>query len=252
MNLAAHDGLFATGLDPSDYDLPHPRIHLRVILLVRQVFVEAFAVLRARCATASTPPLASWLEDQITVALRGIIENDFRQKGVAVPGFNKQTFEAVNRQTEVVTHDLKSFGKKPDMLFRLRGDDEPARILSTEDGLFVECKPVDAAHPAGGDYCDAGMIRFVSGNYAWAMQDALMVGYVRDQRTIQRHLCAAIKTRPDLCVIQTASPVPDACAAAVSETEALHVSIHRRPFQWIGNKGPACAIHVYHSWHQAN
>ncbi len=158
----------------------------------------------------------------------------------------------MNRQTEVETYDLKSFGKKPDMLFRLRSDDEPARVLSTQDGLFVECKPVDARHPAGGDYCDAGLIRFVAGAYAWAMQDALMVGYVRDQRTIQKHLCAAIETRPELCVIEAAASLPDAGAAAGPETEALYVSIHRRPFPWIGDKGPACPIEVYHSWLQAN
>ncbi len=251
MNLASHDGLFATGLDPSDYDLPHPRIDLRVILLVRQVFIEAFAVLRTRCAAQKTP-LAAWKEDEVTVAVRGIIENDFRQKGTAVHGFDKRRFETVNRQTEVETYDLKSFGKKPDMLFRLRSDEESPRILSTQDGLFVECKPVDAAHPAGGDYCDAGLIRFVEGTYAWAMQDALMVGYVRDQRTIKNHLRPAIASRPALCATTNALPVNDPAAAPTALTEALHASVHRRPFSWIAQKGPACPITMYHSWHQAN
>lgn len=251
MNLASHDGVFATGLDPSDFDLPHPRIDLRVILLVRQVFIEAFAVLRARCATAQTPPLAKWKEDEVTVALRGIIENDFRQKGTVVFGFDKRRFETVNRQIEVETFDLKSFAKKPDMLFRLRSDEEPLRIISTQDGLFVECKPVDAAHPAGGAYCDEGLIRFVEGTYAWAMQDALMVGYVRDGRTITGHLHPAIAARPILCAVNNVAALNDPAAASIAEAEALQASVHQRVFQWIASKGQACPITVYHSWHQA-
>ena len=93
------------------------------------------------------------------------------------------------------------------MLFRLRGDDDTARVISTQNGLFVECKPVDAAHPPGGDYCDAGLIRFVNGDYAWAMQESLMVGYVRDGRTIKSHLHPAIATRAMLCTDQNATPV---------------------------------------------
>lgn len=251
MNLAAHDGLFATGLDPSDYDLPHPRIHPRVILLVRLVFIEAFALLRTRCAAKKTS-LATWKEDEVTVALRGIIENVFRQKGTVVPGFDKRRFETVNRQTEVETYDLKSFGKKPDMLFRLHSDEESPRIISTQDGLFVECKPVDAAHPSGGAYCDEGLIRFVEGTYAWAMQEALMVGYVRGQRTIGKHLSKAIAERTSLKTTQAPVPVFVEDAPAETETDALHASVHLRGFPWCGGKGPSGPITVYHSWHQAN
>lgn len=249
MNFAAHDGLFATGLDPSAYDLPHPPINFRVILLIRKIFVEAFAVLRARCAAAQTP-LASWREDDITIALRGIIENDFRQSGTAVPGFNRRSFETVNRQTKVENYSLTFVAKEPDMLFRLLGDEDPARIISSQNGLFVECKPVDAGHPAGGDYCDAGLLRFVKGDYAWAMQESLMVGYIRDGRTIAKNLRPAIDARPALCTTQNATALPQH-APADADTEALHVSEHRRPFPWCGNKGPACPTKVYHSWHQA-
>lgn len=250
MNFAAHDGLFATGLDPSAYDLPHPPIDFRVILLVRKVFVEAFALLRARCAEKQTP-LAAWREDDITIALHAIIENDFRQKGRAVSGFNRRTFETVYRQTRVVNYSLTLVAKEPDMLFRMRGEEEPARVLSSQNALFVECKPVDATHPAGTDYCDAGLHRFVRGDYAWAMQEALMVAYVRGNRTIAKNLTKAIAERPELCAVPPlATHATHAPADAV--TEALHASTHKRPFPWAGAKGPACPIKVYHSWHQAN
>jgi len=43
---------------------------------------------------------------------------------------------------------------------------------------------VQSGRAAGGHYCDKGIIRFVRGDYAWAMRDALMVGYVTEGYSI--------------------------------------------------------------------
>jgi hypothetical protein len=50
-------------------------------------------------------------------------------------------------------------------------------VRRSQDGIFIECKPVDAAHSLLTDYCEAGIVRFIVGDYAWAMTEALMVGY---------------------------------------------------------------------------
>ena len=244
---ARDDSLLALGVPPEDYHLPHPTIELPIILIVRQALIEAFARLRARCHAAGRD-LSDDRENDVTRMLLNILENDLRQKG-SVPGFNKTLFEEVSRQREVENYNFTRMEKRPDMLFKLRCDEESAPVLSTQHALFVECKPVDRDHPAGGDYCDAGLQRFVDGDYAWAMREALMIAYVRDGRSISTHLKPAMKDRTKLATIQSPAPIPGAAAQADSVTEALHSSTHRRPFSWPDGKGQACEITVYHSWH---
>lgn len=241
------DSLFALGLPPDDYHLPHPKIELPVILIVRRALIEAFTLLRERCA-ASGPALATCKEDDITRALLGILENDLRQKGT-VPGFDKTLFEEVTRQREVENYNFTKTQKKPDMVFKLRADEESPPVLSTQHALFVECKPVDAAHPAGSDYCDSGLQRFVDGDYAWAMQDALMIGYVRNGRTIALHLVPAMRIRPRLNVVTLPAQLSEADAAKDPHTEVLHQTVHFRRFPWPAGKGQVSDITIHHSWH---
>lgn len=92
--------------------------------------------------------------------------------------------EILELQTPVREGNLRNWnGSKldcqPDLTFR------PTRKLlnsnnAVAEGVFVECKPIDLAHPVGSEYCKKGLNRFVIGDYAWAVDRALMVGYVRN------------------------------------------------------------------------
>jgi len=148
--------------------------------------LRAFELLRAQQFN-----LAAANEDQVTAALRSTIESNLRQSG-EVPGFDKRTFETVIRQGQWANYDGKSLTKAPDLFCKLRDDEtEPRSVLSEHDGLFIEAKPVDATHAAGSRYCDDGLIRFVRGDYAWAMQEAMMLAYARNDRTIERFSVAS-------------------------------------------------------------
>ncbi len=81
----------------------------------------------------------------------------------------------------------------PDLVFFLNRDSLP--ILVSHDALAVECKPVDENHPVGEFYCEKGLKRFVIGDYAWPMQEAMMVGYVRDDRCIAMNLVPAMTAK---------------------------------------------------------
>ncbi len=240
------DGLFTTGVTPDSYRLPHPKLGLPVVLLIRRVLLYAFEVLRERGFR-----FAEMHENAITETLRALIENDLRQNG-QVKGFNRKTYETVVRQGEVSNYDFTKKGKSPDLCFKLRdGNEEPRPVLSEHDALFVECKPIDKTHYAGREYCDKGLCRFVDGDYAWAMEEGLMLGYARD-RTIVKHLLPAIQSRLErLQVVELPKPIarPDTRAPAA---EALRVSRHRRGFPWVDDKGPATDILVYHSWHNCD
>ena len=240
-------GFFTLGVSPDRYQLPHRRLGLPMILLIRRVLCRAFEILRERGIN-----MAAAKEDDLTAALRSVIENDLRQSG-SVSGFNRQTYESVIRQGQVANFDGTRRAKTPDLCFKLRDDDlEPRLVLSEFDALFVECKPVDATHPVGSKYCDDGLNRFVNGDYAWAMQEGMMLAYSRDGRTIADHLVPTMSDTSrmkSLATTQLPQPSRASKAAANSHAEAVHISKHDRSFAWPDGKGIATEITVYHVWH---
>lgn len=250
MSSADTSGFFTLGVPPERYHLPHPRLGLPVILLIRRVLLRGFELLREQNYN-----LAAATEDQVTAALRSTIENSLRQSG-EVSGFNKRRFETVIRQGQWANYDGTRLTKTPDLFFKLRDDEsEPRPVLSEFDGLFIEAKPVDSTHPVGSKYCDDGLIRFVRGDYAWAMQEAMMLAYARDGRTISGHLIPEM-TKADRITSLATVQLPEACcasgAAACSEAEAVHITQHRRNFPWPDGKGPATDITVHHLWHRCS
>ncbi|WP_145952388.1 hypothetical protein [Paludisphaera borealis] len=243
-------GFFTLGVPPERYRLPHRRIDLPVILLVRRVLHRALIRLRKIGFN-----LCDASEDQVTAALLDVIENDFRRTG-CIPGFNTKVYESVVRQTQVANYDRTKIGKAPDLCFRLQPDDQEEYWgLSIYDALFVECKPVDKTHSAGGDYCDKGLVRFIEGDYAWAMQDAMMVAYARHDRSVVGHLLPAMKEADRITTLAT-ERMPQLLKPInkhkLEGTEPIYVSLHRRAFDWPDGKGKATNITVYHLWFDCN
>lgn len=247
MSAARTAGFFTLGVPPERYHLPHPRLGLPVILLIRRVLIRALELLREqqfRLADAS--------EDEVTAALLSTVENHLRQAG-DVAGFNKRTYEPVVRQSQCANFNGSALTKTPDMCFKLRHDDcEPRPVIPEFDALFVECKPVDAKHPVGSKYCDDGLIRFVRGDYAWAMQEGMMLAFTRDGRTIAKHLIPSMSETARMKALQTLDLPKAATSSAASPTdtaEAVHISRHKRSFPWLHRKGQATDITIYHLWH---
>ncbi len=250
MSLPVATGLFTIGVKPENFHLPHPRLGLPVILFIRRILLRAFAELRK-----DGFPFATASEDEITAALRGVIENNFRQTG-CVPGFNCHTYDLVGRQGQVYNYNFTRPTKTPDLCFKLRHDEEESRAVVSEfDALFIECKPVDSTHAAGSKYCDQGLIRFVEGSYAWAMEEGMMLGYARHGRTIAKNLLPDMLATERHAALKTTSlpqTLSHPTATAVAQAEALHVSRHQRGFPWIYGKGPATDILIYHTWHDCS
>ncbi len=247
MSTTGKAGFFTLGVPPDAYHLPHPRLGLPVILVIRRVLLRAFEIIRQEL-----PGIASTGEDDVTAALRSIIENRLRKTG-DVAGFNGRSFEMVGRQSQFANFDGTRIGKEPDLYFKLRDDDGGrGNVLSEFDALFVECKPVDATHAAGGRYCDDGLIRFIKGDYGWAMQEGMMLAYARNGRTIAKHLIPAMSQPIRMSSLQTidlpAAP-NNSIAAPTTMAESIHISRHRRPFPWMDGKGLASDITIYHLWH---
>lgn len=216
-----------------EFTLPHPPIPQRTILLLCKVIRRAWELI------AETPPTGFILhaekEDTVTQMLVEIIENRLRKNG-DVDGFDSARFGRVVREPKITNYDKKHPDKMPDIFFDLKREKAP--VLSDQDGLFVECKPIDGDHPLFSYYCQKGLIRFVNGDYAWAMQDALMVGYVTGHYSYEK--LASVLNKNESTNLKTndhSEIVP-----------SIYRSNHDREFEWQGNSGHACQISVSHLW----
>ncbi len=147
-------------------------------------------------------------------------------------------FGRVIRDPKITNFDKTHPDKMPDIFFDLRRERLP--IISDQDGLFVECKPVDVKHPILSHYCNKGLIRFVNGDYAWVMQDALIVGYVTGQYLFM-NLASVLDDHKNRATLKTIEH------STVDEYEIYHSS-HKRDFHWLENRGQACPVTASHLW----
>jgi hypothetical protein len=235
-------GFFTRGVV---FELPHPTVPLRLILIVHAVIEFGLQLLR------ENPPgdfeLCTADEDAISFRLHWIIANRIH-KSKEVPGFDKRLFGKPQREPKMTNFDGKHPDKMPDLVFFLNRDSLP--VLPSHDALVAECKPVDKSHPVGGVYCNKGLKRFIIGDYAWPMQEALMVGYVRDARCIATNLLPTMhQQKNELAMIEELKPVGKSLFTETERTDCLHVSVHARSFSWPDDRGKACSISIYHSWH---
>lgn len=238
---------FVFSRPPPVFRVPHDRIGLRMVTVAHLAISRAFEFIRHDGFVLSTAG-----ENQITRQLESALENRIRNRG-EIEGFDSTCFGPVGRGSEVVNFDGTKISKKPDLLFKLRREHR-ADWDQTQDALFAECKPVDHKHKLKDHYCAmqkdcTGIERFVIGDYAWAMQEALMIGYVRDGFQVTSHLADALANpqahaglgQPTAltCVIQSTS----------KDCQGLYLTTHQRWFQWPDGR-PATSIDLFHSWHQ--
>ena len=227
------------------YHVPHPRLDVRWIAVVHLALSRAFELIRA-----DGIDLAGAGEDDITFRLEEIFENRLMCDDSG--DLDLSFIRSVTRESATANHDESSIGRKPDLVFRLKRE-----LCQThnrvQDALFAECKPVGREHPLNVHYCavgkkTSGIERFVCGAYASAMEQALMIAYVRDGFQITRQLADTLaipKTRTGL-----GQPTSLACviAAASKDCQGLYLTTHQRVFSWPDGSS-ASPIDLYHSWH---
>lgn len=221
--------------------LPHPAISLAVFLVVENGIRAAWELMRT--SPRAGFDLLSEVEDVVTHELYERLYDDVFNQNV-VEGFDRELLTVVTRESKIRNYDGDHLDKMPDLLFGLV--DRPNVLRATQDWLFVECKPVDLAHPAGVHYCGKGIIRFVRGEYAWAMTSALMIGYARTGYTIFPKLTDALKASS---IVHTLD-YPYQCHSSKSgpSSEVVHISRHARTFSYVETKRPAKAIMIRHLW----
>ena len=222
-------------------DLPHPKISESVFLVVEEALRVAWDLLRTNPRPGFN--LLSATEDVITQELYEQLYDEVFKKGI-VNGFDSQIFADITRAPKVRNYDGSSPDKMPDMRIKLFHRDV---FKPSQDGLFIECKPVDSDHSVGVHYCDKGIIRFICGDYAWAMIDAMMIGYTRSGYTISSKLATALNSSVKEWFTVTA---PFACKRSKQDknSEVVHISQHSRAFSYIETGQQAPNITLRHLW----
>ena len=222
--------------------LPHPEIGLPVLLIVENALCAAWDLLRTHPRAGFDLLTAG--EDAITLELHEALYDRVFKHGI-VEGFDAKVFSSVEREPKVRSYDYGHPDKMPDLLIRLVG--RPAGIRNTQDGLFIECKPVDSQHGVRGHYCDKGLVRFICGEYAWAMINAMMVGYTKEGYTVSAKLMKALKGWPQgMPTSGVARPCAHSKASLTSEV--VHSTEHARKFKYCETKQAAPQITIRHLW----
>jgi hypothetical protein len=222
-------------------ELPHPAISLPVFLVVENGIRAAWELMRTRPRAGFD--LLTEVEDVVTHELYERLYDEIFDQSV-VEGFDREVLSVVTRESKVRNYDGAHLDKMPDLLFGMV--DRPNVLRASQDWLFVECKPVDRMHSAGVHYCGKGIIRFVKGEYAWAMTSALMVGYARTGYTILPKLADALKA--SLIVSTLEYPLHCRYSEAGPNSEVVHITRHARTFTYVETKQAAKSITIRHLW----
>lgn len=222
--------------------LPHPPLSLRSHLIIEAAIRAAWKLMLTQVRGGFDLQAAD--EDTVTHELYERLYDEVFDRGI-VAGFDREVFASVRREPKVRNFNGNNLDKMPDLLVEFV--DRPAGVMNSQHGLFIECKPVDTDHAVGGHYCDKGLIRFVRGDYAWAMQSAMMVGYARTGYAILPKLPDALRKRAaDIPTIEDTCPCPQSKGDPTGE--AVHVSKHGRTFRYVDSGKSAPAIAIRHLW----
>jgi hypothetical protein len=219
------------------HTLPHPAVALSVLLVVETALCVAWELLRNHPREGFSLGAAD--EDAITLELNEALFDRVFDKGI-VNGFDKKLFSTVEREPKIRNYNYEHPDKMPDLVFRLVG--RPAGIRNTQDGLFVECKPVDSNHGVQAEYCNKGLIRFVRGDYAWAMPNAMMVGYAKEGYTIPAKLIPALQNWEHGVVKE------NRYVRHGQSKRDSHSTRHARTFEYQETKKAAPEITIRHLW----
>ena len=153
-----------------------------------------------------------------------------------------QLVTSVARGKESLSFDGSHLEKRPDLSIYLTGKHPSFPIV-------VECKLIDHSSGKGVDlYCNNGILRFVTGQYAWANKEAVLIAYIRDGSSVDNHLspflAAGLQQQPDSW--QTHG-LPQATAGMRSAVLSSH---HLRNFQYpvaVSASAPG-NIALWHVW----
>lgn len=236
-------GLFQGSNWLGNAQLPHPPIMEGALKIIENAIREAWRQV-IETIDLTGMKVEDAYEDQLTEALCKCLEGIRLQSS---SGFCPDQFESVQRESNWRDCQNSSIDKQPDLVFKFYGKRPGVEIDSAYyDGLFVECKPIDFKHSIQGHYLDKGLSRFVNGTYAWAMQDAMMLGYTNDTANLNSKLIPAL-SKPAVQKSLNMSDSPAPCQGDKIISDRCETQ-HSREWEYQHNGAKAGPIRIRHVW----
>lgn len=221
---------------------PHA-VHLGVIKVVSAAVRHAWATLCANPALHLVPPNpGAPEEDRYTESLCQILDQMLQEDSSSVAGFSGTTFHSVSRSESTANYSGANLNKQPDILIRLA--EGPLVEARRFVGIYIEAKVVSMSHGIS-KYTKDGLFRFVEGEYSWAMQDGIMLGYQRVKHRPIGSLAQALETDATLACVADASGIY--LDQSSHKLPGLGCSKHNRSWKYVGGGDPG-AIRVWHLW----
>lgn len=217
-------------------------IPMFLMIVVQNVMSAAWRVLLKEVSEGDFS-ICNSTEDQITGRLHMILGELDAAGDSVVSGWSQ--LQTPVREGNVTNYNGMHPDKQPDFAFR------PIRNLiscgnTVPTAIFIECKPIDARHPLPSTYCRDGLVRFVNGDYAWSVDRAMMIGYVRNICTLPGGLSTALADATlshEMALSGKLENQPNTASG-----DAVCQSSHNRKFQLLGMSSPVGQIAVNHLW----
>lgn len=172
------------------------------------------------------------------------IEMDALRRQGKIPQFNTDVFETPVPDAPTRDYTGEHISTRPDITIRLR-DLRPLVADPTLDAIFLECKRLRQAENLG-LYFKSGMKRFLDGAYAWAVQQAIMVGYVETDQELPHDLETRLMRNGKDAEMQL---VLDARSRPVRPSGKRYLAYTRHQRKWEHlNKDVPGDIELLHVW----
>jgi hypothetical protein len=226
-----------------DWEPPHDKLSPRLFWVVEAALRKAWEIV-----TSDTADAAEWRtakEDDLTLLLLEAL-SDIVWHSKMVDGFDNTIFSTPNRETKIRNYNGRKPDKMPDLV--LQFTNIPSIAKPSQFGIFIECKPVDAKHSVGTHYCGKGIIRFIEGDYAWAMQEGIMLAYAAAGCDTEKSLIPHI-TSGNSCLFASANVLKRCPKSSENHlAERTLISTHKRDFTYSENNRSAPEIVLRHIW----
>ncbi len=216
--------------------LPLPAVDPSHLEIIADCLCNAFQDVLVKHPTVVTSGSEAEVSALIEARLNELIGQD---------PFWGQLVLCVVRGKESVSFDGSHLEKRPDLSIYLSS-------RTRNFPLIVEAKILDSTTAkTAAMYCDNGLCRFLTGEYAWASQEAFMLGYVRDKSSIAGQLTPLLTKDQSLTSPRYA--VQALPALMSSGAKDLACSQHTRAFTYIHQASSAQhpgPMTVWHLWLQ--
>ena len=217
-------------------------IPISLMAVVQNALCQAWRILLTEVADGQFS-ICNAHEDVITERLYMILGSLHACESEVVKGF--ALFETPIREGNLRNQQGDRLDCQPDLTFRpLRGKISTKNSVTT--GIFVECKPIDSQHPVGSVYCKEGISRFIKGDYAWAVDRAIMLAYVRNICELPDGLSYVLEKEPEkknYKFVQKLVPL-----GKTSEGDAIYCTVHDRTLPISPSTIKTALVTLHHLW----